>query len=55
MSNVVKKFKTALKIIGLSIITIYRKAEYFVGVNTQILRKFQKNEKNDQELTYNDG
>ena len=42
MSNVVINNKTILKIICFGILTIYRKTEYFVGVNTQILRKFEK-------------
>ena len=35
--------KKTLKIIGFSLLTIYRKNEYFVGVNTLILRKKIKN------------
>ena len=33
--EVVKIFKTAIKIIGFSILTIYRKIEYFIRVLTQ--------------------
>ena len=44
MYNVVINFKTTLNIICFSILTIYRKTEYFEGVNTQILRKIKKNE-----------
>ena len=33
--------KKTLKIIGFSALTIYRKIEYFVGVNTKLLRKIQ--------------
>ena len=39
-----ENIKTTLKIICFRILIFYRKTEYFVGVNTQILRKIQKNE-----------
>ena len=38
----VRNFKTTLKIIGFSILTINSKTEYFVGVNTYILRNIKK-------------
>ena len=45
MYNVVKKFKTTLKIKCFGLLTIYRKTGYFVGgINTKILRKIQKDE-----------
>ena len=34
MQNLVRNFKTTLKIIGFNILTIYRNTEYYVGVNT---------------------
>ena len=37
-----RNFKITFKIIGFIIYTIYSKTEYFVGVNTHILRKIQK-------------
>ena len=38
----VRNFKITLKIIGFIILTIYRKTEYFLGVNTYNFSKIKK-------------